>query len=253
MKRLLRNLLILALPSVALLAQPANISVSPSSGTGVTQSFTFTATSSAGYANFQWIQVIINSGLTYTNACAVYVWVPSQAIYLIADSGSGFVNNTSYPLGSNNSPANSQCTLAVATSSVGGSGNTRTLTLAVTFKPSFAGTQNVYMEAGDVNGSNNWQQMGTWTTTAGGPPSGLSVNPPSGTGNSATFTAYFSDPQSAANIVYLEMTLGNINSAAGNCSVLYIHGSNQFSLSSDTGPWRPYINPEPATPTASVR
>jgi hypothetical protein len=66
-------------------------------------------------------------------------------------------------LGSSGTLANSQCAINVASSSVLLSGNTLTLSLALSFEPAFAGTQNIYMRVQNATLSNGFTQEGTWT------------------------------------------------------------------------------------------
>jgi hypothetical protein len=59
--------------------------------------------------------------------------------------------------------SNSQCTVDIGASSISTSGNTLTLTLALTFKQVFTGAKNIYM--GVFNNGNvfsGWQAEGTW-------------------------------------------------------------------------------------------
>jgi hypothetical protein len=66
------------------------------------------------------------------------------------------------PLGSG-TLQNSQCVINLAASSASVDGANLTLSLAITFPPSFAGSKNVYMLAGSAIGpSTGWVQRGTW-------------------------------------------------------------------------------------------
>jgi hypothetical protein len=65
--------------------------------------------------------------------------------------------------GSASSLANSQCTLSGSGSSVSVSGITRTITLGITFSPSFAGTKTVYMQTNTSEGlDTGMQARGNW-------------------------------------------------------------------------------------------
>jgi hypothetical protein len=48
---------------------PTGLSVSPSSGSGISGYFTFTASDVNGYAYIPWIEVLFNTGLSGVNAC----------------------------------------------------------------------------------------------------------------------------------------------------------------------------------------
>jgi hypothetical protein len=98
---------------IALLAQPpSNVSVSPSSGAGPTQTFAFTASDPSGHTNLAWIQVIIGSEVSNVGDCALFVSIPSATAYLTNNAGSGYVGSAT--LGSNTTLQNSQCTLNFA-------------------------------------------------------------------------------------------------------------------------------------------
>jgi hypothetical protein len=58
---------------------------------------------------------------------------------------------------------NSECTFSVAGSSASVSGNTLTLTLALTFSQRFRGNQIIYAAARNSSQNSNWQPVGTWT------------------------------------------------------------------------------------------
>ena len=58
---------------------------------------------------------------------------------------------------------NSQCAVAVGTSSKTDSSNTLTLTLAMTFKaPPFSGAKNVYMYGTNGTQNSGWQDRADW-------------------------------------------------------------------------------------------
>lgn len=75
----------------AVLAQPSNVSVSPSSGAGLTQTFAFTASSPAGYASMQWFQIIFNTSTSGVGACYMYVSTTSSTVYLMNDTQTNWV------------------------------------------------------------------------------------------------------------------------------------------------------------------
>jgi hypothetical protein len=59
--------------------------------------------------------------------------------------------------------ANSQCAIDVGRSSASVSGQTVTLNVAITFRPSYSGAKNIYLYAQDAAGLvTDWQQRGTW-------------------------------------------------------------------------------------------
>jgi hypothetical protein len=126
----------------------------------------------------------------------------------------------------------------MATTSVTQSGNTLTLNLGTTFEQAFAGTQNVFMYAGDVEGSNTgWVQRGTWTVPgAGGTPAAISVTPSSGSTASQNFTLQYSDTGGTGSLswvwVWFSATSG---SSASSCVLYYQPSTNQVNLLNDAG------------------
>lgn len=130
---------------------PRPVLVSPNSGSGQTQAFTFLATDEGGWADIAWLQIMIgNSG-----TCVVY-WNPNGVYQL---------NGTPTALGSNQIFHQTDCDILNSQSSVSVSGNDVSLTLQYSFVPTWAGTQNIYMNVASSTGlpSPGTLFMGTWT------------------------------------------------------------------------------------------
>jgi hypothetical protein len=147
---------------------PSNVSVSPTSGSGMAQTFSFTSSSPAGAGNVQWMEMEINDYNHPDHACFMGFWPGSQTVGLANDDGSGI----NYPwmmtgvLGSATPLQNSQCQVDLAHSSVVLSGNNVTVNVALTFLPAFAGARQTWLQTGDNAGLMAvWQQMGTWTVS----------------------------------------------------------------------------------------
>jgi len=136
------------------------VSVTPSSGTGSSQSFSFVFTDPAGYAAIRSVSLLFNSSLIGNAGCYVLVYPLSNALYLANDANTGWL--TPLTLGGAGTVQNSQCAITAAGSSAAGSGNTLTVTLSLSFQAAFKGTRNVYMEAYD-GADSGWLQKGTWT------------------------------------------------------------------------------------------
>jgi hypothetical protein len=86
--------------------------------------------------------------------------VSSNSIYLEDDTG---VSHAPLTLGSAGTAQNSQCSIDAGASSISLSGNTLSLTLALSFLPGYTGAKNVYMYAQNASGNSGWAQRGTWT------------------------------------------------------------------------------------------
>jgi hypothetical protein len=143
---------------------PSALSVSPSSGTGLSQPFTWTVSSPAGYSNISTLYALFNTSISGVNACYIQYNRAANLLYLIDTAGgawsSGIVPGTSSTTGT----WNSYCTLNGIGSSVTSSGTQLSVTASVNFQTSFSGIKNNYLFAADNEGLNSgWQQMGTWT------------------------------------------------------------------------------------------
>jgi len=135
------------------------VSVSPSSGSGFAQTFTFVfSDTSASYLSEEYI--VFGQNLNLTSACVLAY--NGATLYLLNNTATVWLG-PAVP-GSSSSLGNSQCTISMAGSSATSSGPTLTLTLATTFSSAFAGAQTIYMHAVDRNGLDSGvQARGTWT------------------------------------------------------------------------------------------
>ena len=144
---------------------PATVSVTPSSGSGASQTFALQYSDTAGASSLTQVWAYFNATLANpaSNACMLYYNTATNQINLLSDNATAWMPAT---LGTATTLQNSQCSLNVATATVAPSGNILTLNVTVTFQPAFAGAKNVYLHSVDVSGSNSgWQQLGAWTVT----------------------------------------------------------------------------------------
>ncbi len=142
---------------------PAVVSVTPSSGTGLNQTFAFAYSDPYGFSDLNWVEMHFQTQLVAQNACYVQYTRATNTVQLVNDAGTGNVGSGGV-LGSAGTLANSQCTLNLASSSASGSGNNLTVSLSITFNSNFTGQKNISM--GAVNNAtvfSGWQQAGTWT------------------------------------------------------------------------------------------
>ena len=211
------------------------INVSPSSGSGPFQTFSFTFFDPNGFADLFSAQLLIHSSLTAAGGCDLYYHRESHAVWLQNDSGSGWIGPSL--LGSGPALQNGQCTVSAAGSSVSGSGSNLTLNLALAFTSAFSGSKNIYALAYDTSGlTSDWQQEGTWIVPGGSqPPAVLSVIPSSGSGSFQTFSFGFFDPNGFANIFSTQVLIHSSLTAAGGCDVFYHRESNAVWLQNDSG------------------
>ena len=213
------------------------ISVTPSSGSGASQTFTMQYSDSIGAASLQQVWVYFNATLASpaVNSCQLYYNVTLNQINLMNDAGT---LSTAATPGSSTTLQNSQCSLNAAASTVAVNANALTLSLPLTFLPAFAGAKNTYLYASDQSGSNSgWQQLGTWTVPGAAGPAALSVTPSSGTGTSQVFALHYADSSGAASLkqvwAYFNATLAN--PAVNTCLLFYTAAPNQISLVGDNG------------------
>jgi hypothetical protein len=142
---------------------PSTVSVSPNSGSGMSQAFTLQYSDTAGAANLQQVWVYFNATLASPsiNACMLYYNAPTSQINLLNDNATAWLPAA---IGSATTLQNSQCSVNAATAAIALSGNTVTLQVTVTFSQAFAGAKNTYLHSVDEAGSNSgWQQLGRWT------------------------------------------------------------------------------------------
>lgn len=142
---------------------PAVGGVSPASSSGSGQPYTFTFTDSKGWQDITVADVLINSAINGVGACYV-AFVPSAAgsgtVYLVNNEGDAGGPYAAMTLPGSRTVSNSQCSIAGAASSVSAGGVTLTLTLSLTFSPSFTGNQIFYLAARSDTQSSNWQAVG---------------------------------------------------------------------------------------------
>jgi hypothetical protein len=211
----------------------APISVSPASGSGTSQTFTAVYSDPSGYADINWVNVLFQTQITGQSACLVQYVRATNIIALVNDSGSGSVSATPGTIGTLN---NSQCTVDTGASSVSGSGSTLTLTIALIFKPVFAGPQNIYMDVfNNALATSGWQAKGAWTVAGSLPPTNVSVSPASGTRTTQVFTFVYSDPSGFADINWVNMLFQTQITGQNACLVQYVLASNTIDLVADSG------------------
>jgi hypothetical protein len=141
---------------------PTADSVSPNSGAGTTQSFTFRFSSVNGSAYLYKVYGSVGTHLYGYDECRVQYVATSNQLYLLNEDGSGVLG----PLtpGVAGTVNNSRCTLDGSGSSVSGSGNTLTVSAALHFSSGFTGAKKLWGRATDQSGNESgWEMLGTWT------------------------------------------------------------------------------------------
>ncbi len=214
---------------------PSPVSVTPNSGSVASQTFAFQYSDTAGAASLSLVYAWFNPTLTSAaNSCFLYYQASTNQLNLLNNTATAYL---SAALGSATTLQNSQCAVNAAASTVALSGNTLTLTLAMTFESAYAGAKNTYMYAADVSGSvSGWQPLGTWTIpAAANGPSAVSVTPSSGSGASQSFALQYSDTAGAASLSLVYVWFNpTLTSAANSCFLYYQASTNQLNLLNNT-------------------
>jgi uncharacterized membrane protein len=224
-------------PSFAVASSaPSAVSVTPSSGFGMTQQFTFVASDPNGAENIAALSMLFNTGGTHVNACNVFYFVKSNQFALLSDDGNSSTGGTS---GVHALLSNSQCSVNLSTSGVAFNGNTLTATPTVTFKSGFMGGVRVFLNVADINNINSggWKQLGWWMVGPNPemPPVAASVTPSSGAGITQRFDFVATDPGGVGSIAGLSMLFNTSGTRVNGCNLLYYAPANQLLLASDDG------------------
>ncbi len=211
---------------------PSAVSVTPSSGSGIPETFAFLYSDPDGASDLPWVEMMFNTVVSSANGC--YAHVATTVVYLRTDDGTAWLGPVGVGYGSS-TVENSQCRINAPSSSIFNSGNNRTINVSITFKTAFAGAKNIYMQTNDVAGlSTGWQSRGTWTVSDAGnqSPSAVSVTPSSGSGSAQTFAFRYSDPNGATDLPWVQMMFNTAVSAANGCyayvasTVVYLRTNN---------------------------
>jgi len=217
---------------------PTATSVTPSTGSGTTQTFDFAFSDTDGNGDIQWGYALIGgASIVSSNACYINYYAPRNQLFLVNDAGTGSVGVVTP--GGAGTVENSQCAINAGSSSVSRSGNTLTLRANITFKPVFAGSKVIRLLAMDLAGqSSGFQALGTWSVPreSSEPPVAVSVTPGSGSGAAQTFEFAFSDADGSADIQWANALFsGSSIVIAGSCYVMYYAPANRLYLINDAG------------------
>ncbi|MGA2261523.1 MAG: FG-GAP-like repeat-containing protein [Acidobacteriota bacterium] len=143
------------------------LSVSPISGAGLSDQFTFQLEDENGYNDISSVNLSF-SDTGYPPGCFLLVQ-PAGGVMLWDDANSQALGPI-YVGAQGGSLSNSQCTIYSTGSSITGSGNQLTITLRISFSTSFAGTHRITGEA--ISSSNAWTPttpLGIYKVTPGPP------------------------------------------------------------------------------------
>ena len=139
---------------------PTADAVSPSTGSGGSVNFTYTASDSSSQANISGISMLITAGAPTNLASASYTVYNRTAstIGLYDDPGAVLATKG---IGSSTTLQNSQCAVGY-TALTSASGGTIMFLIQIVFN-NFHGAKTVYMQANEPGTNSGWVQRGTWT------------------------------------------------------------------------------------------
>jgi len=142
---------------------PNPIGMNPASGNGLTSTITFTYQDQSSATNLQTVWALINTSIDGRAACYVAYYCPGNQLYLYPNNGDG-TQSTNIVLTGNNVISNSQCAISSLGSGTQIIGNTLTLTLPISFRPTFAGFKGVWLAAQTMGAAQTsaWQALGAW-------------------------------------------------------------------------------------------
>jgi hypothetical protein len=219
----------------ALSCQPTSDSVSPTAGTGATQTFTFVSSSASGAGSIAEIFTLFNYDLDGGGACFLIYYPGINTIALANDTASAWTTQT---LPATGTLQNSQCSLNLATVAAVSIGNSIQLTVGLTFLAGLPGPQNVYSITFDsANATSGWRQLGVWNpdgTSVPARPSGFSATPASGGGARQSFTYRASSSRGYTYLTQIHAMFDTAVNGLGDCWVYYNRLENAFLLMNDT-------------------
>jgi uncharacterized repeat protein (TIGR01451 family) len=168
-------------------------SVTPSTGTGPSQTFRFTFSDLHGAGEF--LRAQVNIGTTLVAAGNCYIYFSGNFIHLSSDDGWLPYTNSAI-VGTPGTLQNSQCIVDVGASTVSVSGNDLILTVPIAFTQSFVGSKNIYLEADIEGNGTGWAVHGSFDVTE--PEFSLSMSPASTSGYAGRSVGYLVTAQRAS-------------------------------------------------------
>ena len=219
-------------------ATVTTVSVTPTGGSGASQTFALQYADSLGATDLSAVWVWFTSNfntVSSANSCIAYYASATNQILLINDAGTAYTPATP---GSAVTLSNSNCSINAAAASVTLSGVDMTVNLPVTFAAGFAGAKSVFMFALGSTANSGWQPMGTWTVPLSSSPAPVSTTPVSGSGATQTFALLYADPLGFTDLtnlwVWFTSTYNTVTSA-NSCIAYYVRATNQINLINDAG------------------
>jgi len=207
---------------------PQVVSVSPASGTGVSQTFTAVYSDSVIAGNLTNVYLLIGTSTSIAGACYVTYTTSTNTVSLESDNG---LSTSSMPLGSIVGLSNSQC--SVGATSVVESGLQLTFSVAITFTGAFDGGKNIYANATAGTQNPGLTFMGVYVVSAPGGPKANSAVPGSGSGPGERFSFTISDPGGASFLNSAAILFASSFNLVNACYLIWDGTHNTISLTYD--------------------
>ncbi|HKF48375.1 MAG TPA: hypothetical protein VKB38_13520 [Terracidiphilus sp.] len=201
---------------------PTAVDVTPSAGTGISQTIDFTYSDGNGAGDLQWVYGFLSKTADATNSCYFWYHPSDNLIYLSDDNGGSF---GPVVVGQTGTLANNECSLDARISSVSRTPNTLTLNVALNFEGQPGGQKNIYLFAEDNEyHMSTPQSLGTFTVEypAFSAVSVTSLYNGSYLVNKNTFTVTFSDTNGGSGINFAYVLFSPNNDGSHACPV-YVH------------------------------
>ncbi|HEU0120198.1 MAG TPA: hypothetical protein VFQ91_06705 [Bryobacteraceae bacterium] len=227
---------------------PTVTGVTPASGTGASQTFTFQYADANGNADIASVAILINTTLNSATGCYLSYSRASNTLALFTAATSTWA---SLSPGANAVMENTNCAIAGSVFSVAASGNSFSLTVPITFKGPMFGALSVFTLATDQSGlSSGWTSPGAWIASAPAAPTITSLSPNSGSGASQIFTATVSDQNGNSDIAFVLFLVNNAVTTTNGCYLRYVHVSNVVSLYRESD--ATWLDLTPGSPTTAT-
>jgi hypothetical protein len=140
---------------------PAAVSVSPNSGSGLSQVFTAAYSDTGGANDLQVVYLTFGSALNAANSCAVGYSPGNNQLFLFNDPATA---TATLGLGGGGSVSNSQCTLSGGGTAASMAGTGLTVPFSITFKSGFTGAKTIFGLAQTYDGTPSAvTTLGSWT------------------------------------------------------------------------------------------
>jgi hypothetical protein len=183
------------------------------------------------------VREIAYAGNGATNSCIVR-YDRVQNLMSLRDDACNWLPGATFASGA--VQQNSQRSVAFGSSSASVNGPTLTLAVSLTFKPSYVGAKNIYLNVTSAAGTTTgWLLRGTWGVAPVmtlGP-----LTPASGSSHTELFTAVYGDSAGWQDLAAMYMKIGtSANGGTNTCMVRYDATAvweERLSLRDDAGTW----------------